>query len=293
MASRLARLGVAPAIIDKETVQAIKDRRFDVVAAVERLDSTGVELADGSRIEPDAVIAATGYRTGLEPMVGHLGVLDEHGKPRVRSGEAAPGLRFIGYIPRPGQIGRMGMEAAEAADSIAPAERLATPRTPPYRAYAHCPPRALALIKNPPRTGRDDPDLTDEAVRGRTHDRQLVRGPGGGAAGGHPQRRASHSARGLNQEPAMLPGRRLTCAPSRRDRPPRVEPTVAFLRGADVRLADLHPRDSPHARVGGCWSRRRRRGLRAGWLGLGDFARGRRAGPASSSLRRAVGARRC
>ena len=29
MASRLARLGVAPAIIDKPTVQAIKDRRIE------------------------------------------------------------------------------------------------------------------------------------------------------------------------------------------------------------------------------------------------------------------------
>jgi hypothetical protein len=119
MASRLTRLGVAPAIIDKETIQAIKDRRFDVVAGVERLDSSGVELADGSRIEPDAVIAATGYRTALEPMVGHLGVLDERGNPRVRIAEAAPGMRFIGYIPRPGQIGRMGQEAATAADGIA------------------------------------------------------------------------------------------------------------------------------------------------------------------------------
>jgi cation diffusion facilitator CzcD-associated flavoprotein CzcO len=121
MASRLARLGVAPAIIDKTTVQAIKDRRFDIVAGVERLDGDGVVLADGSRIEPHAVIAATGYRTGLEPLVGHLGVLDERGKPRVTSGEAATGLRFVGYIPRPGQIGRMGAEAAAAAEAIAAA----------------------------------------------------------------------------------------------------------------------------------------------------------------------------
>jgi putative flavoprotein involved in K+ transport len=119
MASRLARLGVAPAIIDKTTIQAIKDRRFEVVAGVERLDGDDVGLADGSRIAPDAVIAATGYKTGLEPMVGHLGVLDERGNPRARSGEAAPGLRFVGYIPRPGQIGRMGSEAAAAADGIA------------------------------------------------------------------------------------------------------------------------------------------------------------------------------
>jgi cation diffusion facilitator CzcD-associated flavoprotein CzcO len=119
MASRLARLGVAPAIVDKETVQAIKDRRFEVVAGVERLDRGAVALADGTLIRPDAVVAATGYRTALQPMVGHLGVLDERGYPHVRAGEAEPGLRFIGYLPRPGQIGRMGAEAALAAEGIA------------------------------------------------------------------------------------------------------------------------------------------------------------------------------
>ena len=52
-----------------------------VVAGVEALDEAGVILADGERIAPDAVIAATGYRRGLEPLVGHLDVLDEHGAP--------------------------------------------------------------------------------------------------------------------------------------------------------------------------------------------------------------------
>ena len=77
--SRLKRLGVAPAIIDREVLDAIRGGRIEIVGAVEALDEGGVHLADGSRIEPDAVITATGYRTGLEPMVGHLGVLDEHG----------------------------------------------------------------------------------------------------------------------------------------------------------------------------------------------------------------------
>jgi hypothetical protein len=111
-----------------------------VVAAVERLDGTGVVLADGSRIEPDAVVAATGYRPGLQPMVGHLGVLDERGCPRVRSGEAAPGLRFIGYIPRPGQLGRMGAEAAIAAKGIAGPS--GSPRRPRRRPAGHPAPAA-------------------------------------------------------------------------------------------------------------------------------------------------------
>ena len=119
MASRLARLGVAPAIIDKQTIRAIKERRFEIVAAVELLDRDGVVLADGSRIEPDAVIAATGYRCGLESMAGHLDVLNERGVPRAVLGEpAAPGLRFIGYVPVPAHLGRMGGEARRAAKAI-------------------------------------------------------------------------------------------------------------------------------------------------------------------------------
>ena len=103
--SRLRRLGVAPAIVDKVVIEAIRERRIEIVAGVESLDETGADLADGARIEPDAVIAATGYRTGLEPMVGHLGVLDDHGTPRVfapRGRGAGPAVRRL--PPHPGAV---------------------------------------------------------------------------------------------------------------------------------------------------------------------------------------------
>jgi cation diffusion facilitator CzcD-associated flavoprotein CzcO len=117
--TRLKGEGKAPAIVDKEMVRAIKDGRIEVVPGVEAFDERG------SHVEPDAVIAATGYSTGLEPLVGHLGVLDEHGVPRVRRGEeAAPGLRFVGYVPQPGQIRAMGIEARRAARGIARARAL-------------------------------------------------------------------------------------------------------------------------------------------------------------------------
>src|SRR5215208_2950930 len=118
--ARLMRLGVAPAIVDKTVIKAIKERRIEIVAGVESLERSGVELSDGARIEPEAVIAATGYRCGLEPVVGHLGVLDERGVPQPPNGdEAAPGLRFIGYLPRPAHIGLMAREATRAAEAIA------------------------------------------------------------------------------------------------------------------------------------------------------------------------------
>jgi cation diffusion facilitator CzcD-associated flavoprotein CzcO len=135
--SRLKRLGVAPAIVDKEWIEAIKDGRVEVVAGVESLDATGVVLADGSRIEPEAVVAATGYRCALEPMVGHLGVLDGRGVPRVHGGEpVTDGLRFVGYRPRPAMLGYMGGEAKVAAKGIVRERRSARRAMPVTRVPA-------------------------------------------------------------------------------------------------------------------------------------------------------------
>jgi cation diffusion facilitator CzcD-associated flavoprotein CzcO len=118
--SRLKRLGVAPAIVDKEVIDAVKDGRIEIVAGIRAVDEGSVELDDDSRAEPDAVIAATGYRSALEPLVGHLGVLNERGLPAVADGRAvAPGLRFVGFVPRPAQLGGLGMEARRAARGIA------------------------------------------------------------------------------------------------------------------------------------------------------------------------------
>jgi cation diffusion facilitator CzcD-associated flavoprotein CzcO len=128
--SRLKRLGVAPAIVDHEVIDAVRDGRIEVVAAVDSLDEGGVTLTDGARIEPDALIAATGFRRGLESMVGHLGVLGEHGAPLTIVHEAAPGLRFVGYVPQPGMIGRLGKQAKTVARGIAASRRASSTRRP-------------------------------------------------------------------------------------------------------------------------------------------------------------------
>lgn len=111
--------GKVPAIVDAEVIEAIKDGRIEVVAAVESLDSSGVELSDGTRVEPESMICATGYRRELEPLLGHLGVLGERGMPTaIGPRPAAEGLRFIGYLQRPGGLGYMGKEARRAARAI-------------------------------------------------------------------------------------------------------------------------------------------------------------------------------
>jgi putative flavoprotein involved in K+ transport len=78
-------------------------------------------LADGSAIGAQAVIAATGYRRGLEKMVGHLGVLDERGLPKAHGGPpAAPGLFFLGYtISLRGVLRDIASDARRAAPAVA------------------------------------------------------------------------------------------------------------------------------------------------------------------------------
>jgi len=96
----LRETGVTVAI-DQGFVAHLKAGRARVVAEVDHLDRSEVVLRDGTRLRPDVVLAATGYRTGLAPIVGHLGVLDAHGRPRAVAGTRSdpPGLHFIGFRP--------------------------------------------------------------------------------------------------------------------------------------------------------------------------------------------------
>jgi putative flavoprotein involved in K+ transport len=86
-------------IIDVGFVDALKQGRVTVRPAVERLSAEGAVFADGTSEPFDAIIAATGFSTGLESIIDAPGVLDAHGEPRGTSGEptAQPGLYFAGF----------------------------------------------------------------------------------------------------------------------------------------------------------------------------------------------------
>jgi putative flavoprotein involved in K+ transport len=104
--------GTTP-ILDVGIVGAVMQGRVEVVAAVERFDGGEVVLADDARIAPDAVIAATGFRAGLDGLVGHLGVLGPRGLPAKTDGEPVlPGLWFVGFMPTLGGQLREGSIAA-------------------------------------------------------------------------------------------------------------------------------------------------------------------------------------
>ncbi len=122
--------GTTP-VLDVGIVDAVRRGRVEIVAAVERFDGNEVVLADGSHIDPDVVIAATGFRAGIDELVGHLGVLDARGLPVATDGEPAlPGLWFVGYKPTLGGQLREGSIAARHVAAAVLASRH-TPRPAP------------------------------------------------------------------------------------------------------------------------------------------------------------------
>ncbi|MER7514928.1 NAD(P)/FAD-dependent oxidoreductase [Streptomyces sp. NPDC126499] len=120
------RAGAVP-VQDVGLVAAVRSGKVEVVAAVEALDGREVVLADGSRITPDAVIAATGYDRALEPLVGHLDVLDAAGRPVARGARCprtAPGLYFTGFTnPISGMLRELARDAEKIARRIAKGRR--------------------------------------------------------------------------------------------------------------------------------------------------------------------------
>ena len=120
------RQGAIP-IQDMGLIKAVRKGLIEPVAAVEAFEEHKVVLTDGSVIAPDVVIAATGYRRGLESLVGHLGVLDGRGHPVVRGPRApkdAVGLYFTGYTnPISGMLRELARDARRIARSVARAAR--------------------------------------------------------------------------------------------------------------------------------------------------------------------------
>ncbi|MBL1099401.1 flavin-containing monooxygenase [Streptomyces coffeae] len=116
------RQGAIP-VQDVGLVDAVRRGTVEVVTAVDSFDQDKVVLADGARIGPEVVIAATGYRRGLEELVGHLGVLDTRGRPLAhgrRTLKSAPGLHFTGYTnPISGMLRELAIDARKIAKTVA------------------------------------------------------------------------------------------------------------------------------------------------------------------------------
>jgi cation diffusion facilitator CzcD-associated flavoprotein CzcO len=86
-------------LIDVGFVNAVKSGLVQIRPAISSLTATGAVYSDGVEEPYDAIIAATGFTTGLEDLLEVDGVLDDSGEPLAASGAETgkPGLYFIGY----------------------------------------------------------------------------------------------------------------------------------------------------------------------------------------------------
>jgi putative flavoprotein involved in K+ transport len=88
-----------PAVIDVGFLEKLKAVEIAVRPTLDRFTTTGVVFADGSEENFDAVVAATGFNTGLAQLLEIPDVVLANGRPRFRSGQPTPhpGLYFIGF----------------------------------------------------------------------------------------------------------------------------------------------------------------------------------------------------
>ena len=112
--------GRIPTLAD-ELIRAVRSGRVEVVGAVAAIESDQVLLADRTSVAPHVIIAATGFRSDLGGLVGHLGFLDEHGNPRGGfASHIGHGMFAIGYgIPPRGPLRAIRLHARPLANEIA------------------------------------------------------------------------------------------------------------------------------------------------------------------------------
>ncbi|MET1010441.1 MAG: NAD(P)/FAD-dependent oxidoreductase [Gaiellaceae bacterium] len=84
-----------PAVIDVGFVRELKAGRVRVRPDLHELRPGGAVFSDGSEEDFDVVVAATGFRTGLDDLLDVSGALDAGGLPR--EGASHPGLFFAGF----------------------------------------------------------------------------------------------------------------------------------------------------------------------------------------------------
>lgn len=98
-ATRLARDNVAIAV-DDGAIAAIRRGHISVVPEILEFAASRVMLSDGLSVEPDVVIAAVGYRSGLTRLLAPLAMTDREDAVHVGvEAGAASNLWFVGMKP--------------------------------------------------------------------------------------------------------------------------------------------------------------------------------------------------
>ena len=107
-------------LIDIGTIDLIKSGAITVRPGIETFTTTGVTFTDGTHVDADVVVLATGYRPRVDSFIDARASYDENGTPLISGHEAGvPGLYYCGYYVSPtGMLREIGIEARRIAESI-------------------------------------------------------------------------------------------------------------------------------------------------------------------------------
>ncbi|WP_460953753.1 flavin-containing monooxygenase [Spirosoma litoris] len=117
------RRGKTP-VIDVGTIDQIKAGAITVVPAIERINAKTITFSDGRELPFDAIILATGYRTGLSTFLGDTlsaQLLNDRGYPKKLWFDEAPfqGLYFLGFsVPVTGVLNLLTRDSERIVDHI-------------------------------------------------------------------------------------------------------------------------------------------------------------------------------
>ena len=108
-------------LIDIGTIAALRSGELEVRPGIREFYRDRVTFESGPDERFDALVLATGYRPGLEPILGGVpGVLDRQGEP-IREGVRGPlpGLYYCGFYVSPtGMLREIGQEARVIARAV-------------------------------------------------------------------------------------------------------------------------------------------------------------------------------
>jgi cation diffusion facilitator CzcD-associated flavoprotein CzcO len=108
-------------IIDAGLVAKVKAGDVGIVPGIESFGTRSINFVDGRELPFDAVIMATGYRTGLQLLLDQSALYtDPAGRPLAHGAEVAnAGIFFLGYAnPPTGTLREISLEAPPIANAI-------------------------------------------------------------------------------------------------------------------------------------------------------------------------------
>ena len=117
--TKFRQTGAAP-IAERGFAAAVRSGRIAIVPEAVQAAGRKVQLSDGTTLQPDTLLLATGYKPSFPTLLYELKVLNERGQPNAWGAPLAgcPGLFIVGRPSLQGDIREHGLEAVRVGQAV-------------------------------------------------------------------------------------------------------------------------------------------------------------------------------